>query len=57
MGEPAKLKRFEGRRDKGQGMLEYVLIIVLVSVSLIVALTLFGGGLGSVYGIIVGKLP
>ena len=37
------------RRKEGQGLVEYVLIIVLVSVALVGGLAAFGGGLGSVY--------
>lgn len=46
-----------GDQDKGQGLVEYVLILVLVSVSLLVALTLFAGGLSNAYNFIVSKLP
>ena len=46
-----------GDREKGQGLVEYVLILVLVSTALVVALTVFSGGLSSAYSLIVGKLP
>lgn len=37
------------RRDEGQGLMEYVLIIVLVSVAIMGALTAFSGALNGVY--------
>ena len=46
-----------GDQEKGQGLVEYVLILVLVSVALLVALTAFSGGLSNAYSLIVSKLP
>lgn len=46
-----------GDPDNGQGLVEYVLILVLVSVSLLAALTLFAGGLSNAYNFIASKLP
>ena len=46
-----------GDKEKGQGLVEYVLILVLVSTALVVALTLFSGGLSNAYSLIVSKLP
>ena len=37
------------RREEGQGLVEYALIILLVSGALVGALTAFGVGLGGVY--------
>jgi pilus assembly protein Flp/PilA len=37
------------RREEGQGLVEYVLIIILVSVAIMGALTTFGGSLNNVY--------
>ncbi len=44
------------RSEKGQGMVEYGLIIGLVAVVLIVALTALSGGLGGIFGQITAKL-
>ena len=43
-------------RDNGQGLVEYILILVLVSVALVFGLTLFAGGLNSAFSLITGKL-
>lgn len=43
-------------QDKGQGLVEYVLILILVSVALLIGLTLFAGGLNSAFSLISGKL-
>jgi len=37
------------RKEKGQGLVEYALIIVLVSIVVIVALTLLGPQIGNVF--------
>jgi pilus assembly protein Flp/PilA len=37
------------RREEGQGLVEYALIILLVSVALVGALTAFGGALSGLY--------
>ncbi len=37
------------RREEGQGLVEYALIILLVSVALVGALTTFGGALRPLY--------
>lgn len=42
--------------ESGQGMVEYGLIIALVSVVLIGALTAMNGGLNHVFGVITGQL-
>ncbi len=42
------LKRFFYEED-GQGMVEYGLIIALVSVAVIIALTALGGGLNTIF--------
>ena len=40
------------RREEGQGMVEYALILVLVALVIIAALTLLGGKLSTVFGAI-----
>ena len=37
------------RREEGQGLVEYALIILLVSVALVGTLTAFGGALSGLY--------
>ena len=44
------------RGEEGQGLVEYALIIILVSVALVGALTLFGGDLSGVYSKIADKV-
>jgi pilus assembly protein Flp/PilA len=41
---------------EGQGLVEYALIIVLVSIAVIVVLTLLGGAIGSVFSQITDSL-
>ena len=42
--------------ESGQGLVEYALIIALVSVVLIGALTALSGGIGKAFGVITAKL-
>jgi pilus assembly protein Flp/PilA len=44
------------RREEGQGLVEYSLIIVLVSIACIVALGLLGTKISGVFTLIEGKL-
>jgi pilus assembly protein Flp/PilA len=44
------------RREEGQGLVEYALIILLVSVALVGALTMFGGDLSGIYSKIAAKV-
>ena len=44
------------RKEKGQGLVEYALIIVLVSIVVIAALTLLGPRIGNVFNDISGTL-
>ena len=44
----AWLSKFE-REEEGQGLVEYALILVLVSIACIVALTALGGAIGPVF--------
>lgn len=41
------------RREKGQGMVEYALILVLVSIVVILILTLLGGTIANVFSDVV----
>jgi Flp pilus assembly pilin Flp len=44
-------------RLEGQGLIEYGLIVVLVSIAAMGALTLLGGGIEAVLGDIIAALP
>ncbi len=44
------------RKDEGQGLTEYALIIALVAIAVIAALTLLGGGVTTTLNNIVGSL-
>ena len=47
----------EGRtRDEGQTLVEYALIMWLVSIALVASLALFGGDLVTVYNSIIAKI-
>lgn len=46
----------KGRAAEGQGLVEYALIIALVSIALIAALTALAGGIGNVFSTIQGAL-
>jgi pilus assembly protein Flp/PilA len=43
-------------KEKGQGLVEYALILVLVSVVVIVVLALLGPAIGNVFSTIMSKL-
>lgn len=42
--------------EKGQGLVEYALILVLVAVVVIVVLSLLGPAIGNVFSIILGSI-
>lgn len=48
------MAKFSGK--KGQGMVEYGLILALVAVVVIVALGALGGGLGNIFNTVTTKL-
>ena len=52
------LKNFLGKfsREEGQGLVEYALIIVLVSIAVIALLTALGGQIGNVFNSITNTL-
>ena len=47
---------FFAPKEKGQGLVEYALILVLVSVVVIAVLTILGPTIGNIFTTIVGKL-
>ena len=44
------------KREKGQSLVEYALIIALVSIALVVGLTALAGGISGTFSTIVGSL-
>ena len=44
------------RKDKGQGLTEYALIIALVAIVAVAALTLLGGQIDAIFGNITSQL-
>ena len=44
------IKRSGAWRERGQGLVEYALILVLIAVVVIGALSALGGGIGTVFG-------
>ena len=47
---------YEPRREEGQGLVEYALILVLVAIVVIVILTLLGPAIGNIFTNIVRAL-
>ena len=47
---------FLNRREEGQGLVEYALILVLVAVIVIVVLTILGPTIGNVFSNIITQL-
>ena len=52
----AVLESLKAREDEGQGLVEYALIIVLVSIVAIAGLTLLGAQIDTVFNTITGEL-
>jgi pilus assembly protein Flp/PilA len=52
----AVLESLKAREDEGQGLVEYALIIVLVSIVAIAGLTLLGNQIDTVFNTITGEL-
>jgi len=42
---------------KGQGLVEYALILVFVAIAVVAVLTIFGPTLGNTYSTIIGMFP
>ena len=51
------MKQFLQIKEKGQGLVEYALILVLVAVVVIAALTLLGPTISNIFGTINGSFP
>jgi len=45
------------KQERGQGLVEYALILVLVAVVLIIAVTMFGQHVGSLFSQVEAQLP
>jgi pilus assembly protein Flp/PilA len=43
-------------KEKGQGLVEYALILVLVAVVVIVILSLLGPAIGNIFSVIIGGI-
>jgi pilus assembly protein Flp/PilA len=52
----ALLDALKAREDEGQGMVEYALILVLVSIAAIAMLTTLGTSVGGVFTTVTGSL-
>jgi Flp pilus assembly pilin Flp len=52
----ALVEALKVRETEGQGLVEYALIIALVSIALVGALGLLAGGIGGAFGTITGSL-
>ncbi len=50
------LETAKNREDEGQGLVEYALIIALVSITLVGALTALSGGISGAFSSITGSL-
>jgi len=48
---------FEGKREKGQTLIEYALLVVLIAIVVIVALTALGPQISQVFSNISTSLP
>lgn len=44
-------------REKGQGLLEYALILALVSIVIVVVLTIFGGAISELFSDVNSAIP
>ena len=51
------MKQFLQIKEKGQGLVEYALILVLVAVVVIAALTLLGPTISNIFGTINSSFP
>jgi Flp pilus assembly pilin Flp len=50
------LSSWSGEREEGQTLVEYALIIALVSIALVGGLTLLAGGIGTTFSTIIAAL-
>jgi len=55
-GDPMRQSSLLGYTAKGQGLLEYALILILVAVIVLVVLALLGPGIGSMFSNIIPKI-
>ena len=44
-------------RQRGQGLVEYALILVLIVIALVIAVAIFGGNLYQIYSLITSSIP
>jgi pilus assembly protein Flp/PilA len=45
------------RKDEGQDLLEYALLVALIAIAAVAAVTLAGGKVSAVFNAIAGKIP
>jgi pilus assembly protein Flp/PilA len=45
------------RKEQGQGLLEYALLLIVIAIALILLVTIFGGQVGNLFSQVTNKMP